>query len=347
MKRRTPLTAVGTLRRIALLLAQLDEKSFRAQAFYRAASALAALPGDELTARAAAGTLIAIPGVGPVSAGIAADAALGRESEYLARLEDQARELGTTPEGSLFNTLRGDCHVHSDWSDGRTSIREMAEAAIALGREYIVLSDHSPTLTIARGLSVERLREQLRVVAQLNADLAPFRILTGIEVDILTDGSLDQEDELLAQLDVVVASVHSLLRMERGPMTERLLAAIANPHLDILGHCTGRMRTRRRDRPESEFDSARVFEACARLGKAVEINSLPERRDPPHRLMREALEAGCQFTIDSDAHSPLALAGTMPGCRRAVESAITSDRVMNTLSADGLLEWARSHDSNE
>ena len=344
MERHAPLTAVGTLRRIALLLVQLDEPSFRARAFNRAASALAALPEADLAARAATGSLVAIPGVGPVSAGIAADALLGRESEYLRRLESQAAELAVTPEGALFNALRGDCHVHSDWSDGRASIREMAETAIALGRDYVVLTDHSPTLQIARGLSPDRLREQLLIVEQLDVELAPFRILTGIEVDILSDGTLDQEDDLLARLDVVVGSVHSLLRMERAAMTERMLAAIANPHLDILGHCTGRMRTRRRDRPESEFDSARVFEACARLGKAVEINSLPERRDPPHRLMREALEAGCQFTIDSDAHSPTALAGTMLGCRRAVESSVTADRLVNTLPADGLLEWARSHD---
>ena len=277
MKRHAPLTAVGTLRRVALLLVQLDEPSFRAQAFNRAASALAALPEGELAARAATGSLVAIPGVGPVSAGIAADALLGRESEYLRRLESQATELADTPEGALFNALRGDCHVHSDWSDGGASIREMAETAMALGRDYIVLTDHSPTLQIARGLSPDRLREQLLVVEQLNVELAPFRILTGIEVDILSDGTLDQEDDLLARLDVVVGSVHSLLRMERAAMTDRMLAAIANPHLDILGHCTGRMRTPRRDRPESEFDSARVFEACARFGKAVEINSLAAR----------------------------------------------------------------------
>jgi putative hydrolase len=303
------------------------------------------LSEEEVAARAADGSLVALPGVGPVSASIVADAILGRPSEYLRRLEEQAGELATTPAGKLFNALRGDCHVHSDWSDGRSSIFEMAESAIALGRDYIVLTDHSPTLRIARGLSVERLREQLLVVEELNAVLAPFRILTGIEVDILPDGALDQEDELLAGLDVVVASVHSLLRMDREAMTERMLTAVANPHLDILGHCTGRMRTRRRDRPESEFDSARVFAACARFGKAVEINSLPERRDPPHRLMREALEAGCWFSIDSDAHSTTALAGTMLGCRRAVESGISSDRVVNVLPADGLLDWVRSHDA--
>ncbi|MEX2372849.1 MAG: hypothetical protein WD800_03525, partial [Dehalococcoidia bacterium] len=162
---------------------------------------------------------------------------------------------------------------------------------------------------------------------------------------ILADGSLDQEDELLGRLDAVVGSLHSLLRMEREAMTERMLTAIADPHLDVLGHCTGRMKTRKRDRPESEFDSARVFEACARYDKAVEVNSLQARRDPPLRLMREALAAGCRFAIDSDAHSPGALAGKARGCERAVEAGITADRVVNTMPADDLVAWARSHEA--
>lgn len=337
-----PQHAVDVLRRVALLLALLDEPH-RARAFGRAASAVAALPPGEIEARAESGTLVDVPDVGPASAILVAKALAGEPPEYLSRLESRAGALRGTPMGAMFHALRGDCHVHSNWSDGKASIREMAETAAALGREYIVLTDHSPTLQIAHGLSPERLREQLDVVRDLNAELAPFRILTGIEVDILPDGSLDQEDELLAGLDVVVGSVHSMLRMERKAMTERMLTAVANPHLDILGHCTGRMRTRRRDRPESEFDAARVFEACVRQDKAVEINSLPERRDPPRRLMQQALDAGCLFTIDSDAHSPLALAGTMLGCRRAVESGIPAERVVNTRPADSLLEWADSH----
>ena len=170
----------------------------------------------------------------------------------------------------------------------------MAEAARDLGHDYLVLTDHSARLTVAHGLNAERLRAQLDVVAELNVDLAPFRILTGIEVDILEDGALDQELDLLAELDVVVASVHSKLRMESPAMTERMLAAIESPHTDILGHCTGRLITGR-GRPQSTFDADAVFSACARTGTAVEINSRPERQDPPQDLLRQAVSLGCSF----------------------------------------------------
>ena len=169
----------------------------------------------------------------------------------------------------------------------------MAEAARAIGHDYVVLTDHSPRLTVANGLSAERLERQLDVVAELNAELAPFRILTGIEVDILEDGTLDQKPSLLARLDLVVASVHSKLRMPSKDMTPRMVAAIANPHTDVLGHCTGRLVTGGRGtRPESEFEADVVFAACAQFGVAVEINSRPERLDPPKRLLRLAVEAG-------------------------------------------------------
>ncbi len=331
------------LRRIAFLLEQAGEPAYRSRAFRRAADTVGDLNEVEIRKRTDAGTLTDLPGVGPVTAGIVAEALAGVTPPYLARLEERALEARSTDAGRLAAALRGDCHVHSDWSDGAASIREMAMAAIELGHEYIVLTDHSPSLRIARGLSGDRLREQIAAVDVLNQELAPFRILTGIEVDILPDGSLDQDADLLARLDVVVGSVHSLLRMERDAMTERMLEAIENPSLDILGHCTGRMKTRKRDRPESEFDSARVFAACARYGKAVEVNSLEERRDPPQRLIQEALARGCQFALDSDAHSPGALAGKRRGCERATAAGVTVDSVVNTWPAEALLDWARSH----
>jgi putative hydrolase len=238
--------------------------------------------------------------------------------------------------------IRGDCHVHSDWSDGGATIREMAETAIELGHDYMVLTDHSPRLTVANGLSVERLRTQLDEVAALQEELRPFRILTGIEVDINEDGSLDQEPELLSRLDVVVGSVHSVLRMEERQMTRRMVTALANPHLDILGHCTGRMKTRRRNRPESTFDAAIVFAAAVRFDKAIEINSRPERLDPPKRLLRLALEAGCRFAIDTDAHAPGQLDWQVLGCERAFACGVTAAEVVNALPADGLLAWTRS-----
>jgi putative hydrolase len=329
---------------VAALLEQLGESRYRSSAFRAAAATVAAVPLDELRVRAEAGRLRELRGLGEVTAAVVTEALAGEVPRYLAKLEEQAAAAAPRAGAALLQALRGDCHVHSEWSDGTVPIREMAEYARDLGHEYMVLTDHSPSLRIANGLSAERLREQLDVVAALNRELAPFRILTGIEVDILLDGTLDQDDALLSQLDVVVGSVHSKLRMEHDEMTVRMLAAVANPHLDILGHCTGRMRTRRRDRPESTFDAQRVFEACMRYNKAVEINSLPERRDPPSRLMTQALEIGCRFAIDSDAHGPGQLDLKALGCDRAAACEVPADRVVNTLDAEALLAWTRSHD---
>jgi putative hydrolase len=228
--------------------------------------------------------------------------------------------------------------VHSLWSDGGAEIDVMARAARDLGHEYMALTDHSPRLTIANGLSRERLLKQLDIVAALNEDLAPFRILTGIEVDILEDGKLDQDDDILARLDVVVASVHSKLRMEKQQMTRRMVTAIANPHTDVLGHCTGRYVTGR-GRPQSEFDAELVFHACEQFGTAVEINSRPERLDPPNDLLKLAVEMGCQFAIDTDAHAPGQLEWQSYGADKAVETGVTIDRVVNSWSVSALLEW--------
>jgi putative hydrolase len=218
----------------------------------------------------------------------------------------------------------------------------MAAAARDLGHDYIVLTDHSPRLTIARGLSAERLREQLEVVETLNEQLAPFRILTGIEVDILEDGSLDQEPELLSRLDVVVASVHSKLRMESEQMTRRMITSLTDPHMDILGHCTGRIVVGR-GRPESTFNAELVFAAAAKFDKAIEINSRPERLDPPRRLLRLAVEAGCHVSIDTDAHAPGQLEWLFFGCDRAAECGVPAESIVNAMDAEGLTAWTASH----
>jgi putative hydrolase len=333
--------AAGALNRIAFILERMGERAHRARSFRRAAGAVAALTAEELHDRIEAGRLEELPGIGPVTAAIVAEAVAGGVPRYLERLEAELTARGPAPGDALLAALRGDLHTHSEWSDGRASIRAMAEAARELGREYIALTDHSPSLRIARGLSAERLLEQLEVVEALNREMAPFRVLTGIEVDILPDGSLDPEPEVLARLDVVVASVHSLLRMERKEMTRRMLRAIEDPHMDVLGHCTGRMRRRRGDRPESEFDAEAVFAACAERGKAVEVNCQPARRDPPRRLLRVALEAGCRFAIDSDAHVPGELGWLHIGCDRAAEEGVTAERVVNALGVEALLEWTR------
>jgi len=341
---------VADLRRIAFLLERAQEATYRVQAFRRAAGVLARLEPAMLARRAAAGTLTELSGVGDVTARCVAESLSGEQPVYLRRLEEAA-ETGPVDEeaGLLRAALRGDCHSHSDWSDGGSPIEEMALAAIDLGHDYLVLTDHSPRLTVANGLSADRLRKQLDVVAALNEALAqahdpddgsaPFRILTGIEVDILADGSLDQEEELLAELDVVVASVHSELRAPSEKMTPRMLAAIANPHVDVLGHCTGR-RVKGRPRPESTFDAAAVFAACAEHGVAVEVNSRPDRLDPPRRLLRQAIEAGCLLSIDTDAHAPGQLDWLHNGCLRAAQCGADPAMIVNTWPADRLLPWA-------
>lgn len=332
---------VTALKQIAFLLERANEPTYRVKAFRGAAAAIETFPLAQVAALAASGSLKSLKGVGDVTAAVITEAVRGDIPGYLQKLNAEAQ---WPPENGreLRAALKGDCHVHSDWSDGGSPVREMAETAIALGHEYMVLTDHSPRLTVARGLSPERLRAQLELVSELNAELAPFRILTGIEVDILDDGALDQEPDLLRQLDVVVASVHSKLRMEREAMTRRMVMAIANPNMDILGHCTGRYVVGK-NRPESEFDAEIVFEACRQFGKAVEINSRPERLDPPRRLLRLAEEMDCVFTVDSDAHAPGQLDWQPYGCDRAAQCGVPAPRVMNTLSAEGLLDWARSH----
>lgn len=349
------LDPVTVLRRIAYLLERASAETYRARAFRTAADTAERLGIDELRRCAAIGTLTDLAGVGKRTAGVITDVLAGRVPDYLAGLErDAARPVATGGE-TIRAALQGDLHLHSDWSDGGSSIQEMLTAAAELGHRYLALTDHSPHLTVAHGLTAGRLREQLAVIAELAAVggdaeddagagdsgvRSPIRLLTGIEVDILEDGALDQDPALLDRLDVVVASVHSKLRMSSAPMTRRMITALADPHVDILGHVTGRLITGDRGtRPESEFDAGLVFEACAHFGVAVEINCRPERLDPPMRLLREAVEIGCLFSIDTDAHAPGQLTWQPYGCARAREAGVPLDRIVNTWGVADLLAW--------
>ncbi|MBM7788959.1 PHP domain-containing protein [Tenggerimyces flavus] len=337
------LPPIRQLQRIGFLLERKREETHRVRAFRKAAWALQKLSPKELDAHVAAGSLTDVPDVGKTTAKVVMEAAEGRTADYLAKLESVVGPLVAGGD-ALRSMLRGDLHTHSEWSDGGSPIEEMAETAIELGHDYMALTDHSPRLKVANGLSIERLREQLDVVKRVNAELAPFRILTGIEVDILEDGRLDQSPEILAELDLVVASVHSKLRMESDEMTRRMVIAIANPNVDVLGHCTGRLITGGRGtRPESTFDAEIVFEACRRFDVAVEINSRPERLDPPKRLLRLAEEMGCVFSLDTDAHAPGQLDWQPYGCLRAEECGVPGDRIVNTMELDDLLAWTEQH----
>ncbi|MFF2549599.1 PHP domain-containing protein [Nocardia sp. NPDC058058] len=328
---------VVALRQIAFYKDRAREDTRRVTAYRNAADIIEGLDADRREQLGKSNDWQSLPGIGPKTAAVIAQAWSGREPDALVQLRTAARDLGG---GELRAALRGDLHLHSNWSDGVAPIAEMMAAAQALGHEYCALTDHSPRLTVANGLSPDRLRRQLDVIDELREQFAPMRILTGIEVDILDDGSLDQEPELLDRLDIVVASVHSKLKMESAAMTRRMVRAVSGGQADILGHCTGRLvEGNRGTRPESAFDAEAVFTACRDHGTAVEINSRPERRDPTTRLLKLALDIGCDFSIDTDAHAPGQLDFLGYGAQRALDNGVPADRIINTWPVDTLLAW--------
>lgn len=334
------MTPAEALESIAYLLEAELAPSYKVRAFRRAASTVREIEPVRLDALHRQGRLKSLPGVGDATATVIAEALSGERPSYLVALEARRPPALGGAAGALLAALRGDCHLHSDWSDGGSPIAVMADAAAALGHDYAVLTDHSPRLRVAHGLSAERLVHQREVLAELAPALAPFRLLSGIEVDILDDGALDQDEGLLGQLDLVVASVHSKLAMERRAMTARMVAAVSSPHVDVLGHVTGRLVTGR-GRRASDFDAEEVFAACAATQTALEINCRPERQDPPDDLLAVAVAAGCLFSIDTDAHAPGQLEWQRLGCERAAAAGVSAERVVNTWPLAELLAWAQ------
>ena len=353
-----PLSPRDALTRVVYLMDRSLAPGQKIKAFRRARDVVdevERLRGpDELAAMAAAGKLTDLPGIGASTAAVIAQALAGDVPERVRDLE-ASTAVPLSDAGAPYRAaLAGDCHLHSDWSDGGAPIRDMALAAMGLGHRWMVLTDHSGRLTVAHGLNAERLTEQLDVIAALNAELAPFRILTGMEVDILEDGTLDMTPDMLARLDVVVASVHSKLRMDRTAMTHRMVRAIADPNVDILGHCTGRKLSSSGEqptsdaepkRPPSDFDAELIFAACAKFDVAVEINCRPERQDPPDDLLELALEWDCKVSIDTDAHAPGQLEWQAYGCDKAAAHGIDPNRIVTTWDADRLLAWTASHNA--
>jgi putative hydrolase len=329
---------VVALRQIAYYKDRASEDPRRVMAYRNAADIVESLTEAQREKHGNAGSWQTLPRIGPKTAKVIAQAWAGREPDVLVELRSAARDLGG---GEIRAALRGDLHLHSNWSDGSAPIEEMMAAAQGLGHEYCALTDHSPRLKVANGLSADRLRQQLDVIDELRERFAPMRILTGIEVDILDDGDLDQVPDLLDRLDVVVASVHSKLSMDAAAMTRRMVAAVSHPRVAVLGHCTGRLVAGGRGiRPESKFDAEKVFTACRDNGTAVEINSRLERRDPPTRLLQLALEIGCHFSIDTDAHAPGQLDFLGYGAQRALDNGVPAERIINTWPVERLLEWA-------
>ncbi len=330
----------GLNQAIALLDRGLSDP-YRIAAFSKARLTVDATSDEELLARAEADTLHELPAVGAKTAGVIRAAILGLPDPYLISLDDETRISITSAGAVVRSALKGDLHTHTDWSDGGASIEAMAQAAAAIGHEYVAVTDHSGRLTVAKGLDKSRLQRQLDQIETLRTEILErhgIRVLTGVEVDINEDGSLDGDDDALSQLDIVVASVHSRIAMPEPEMTERLLLAVSHPHVDVLGHCTGR-KVVGRGRAGSTANWDLVFTACATFGTAVEINCRPERLDPPRSLLRRARDLGCMFSIDSDAHAPGQLEWQPYGCDRAAETGIEADRIINAYRWDALRSW--------
>jgi putative hydrolase len=237
-----------------------------------------------------------------------------------------------------LSQYQGDVHSHTNWSDGRATMLEMAQGAQALGYRYLGVTDHSPRIKVVNGLGAERLLAQSLEMAGVQSQLDELTLLQGIEVDILEDGTLDLPDAVLELLDVVIASPHVKLRQEESSMTERMLRAVSNPHVDVIGHPTGR---RPGSREGATYDYEAVFKEAARHKVALEIDCDPARMDLSPEMARLALECGCNFTLDADAHAPAELAYVPMGAWMARRAGIPQDRILNFLDVDELTSALR------
>jgi len=252
--------------------------------------------------------------------------------------EIEASETGKLPHLIELKDIRGDLHMHTVASDGRNTIEEMAAAAKDRGYEYIALTDHSKAVTVANGLDEKRATKQIAKIHAAQKKISGIRLLTGMEVDILKDGRLDMDDELLAQLDIVITSVHSYMNLEKAAMTERILAAIENPYTQIIAHPTGRLVLRR---DPFDYDMQKIFEAAKRHGVVMECNSHPDRLDLKDVHLRAARDAGVKLIIDTDSHATSHLDLMKYGVGTARRGWVEKKDVINTLPLDAFLSALR------
>jgi len=330
--------AAQGLSEIGYLLRQDPEQRFRAKAFSAAAWSLA-LERPDLASLHKSNELTTIEGVGPGIAKVLTELMETGHSRYLDRLREQMKQPARDDESNLdFAGYEGDVHSHSNWSDGKATMLEMAQGAEAMGYRYLGVTDHSPRITVVHGLNAERLLAQSREMADVQAQVPNVALLQGIEVDILEDGALDLPDVVLELLDVVIASPHVKLRQEPAAMTERMLRAVSHPHVDVIGHPTGR---RPGSREGANYDFEAVFKEAARHHVALEIDCDPARMDLSPEMARLALELGCNFSLDADAHTPGEFAYVPMGLWMARRAGIPKERILNFLPLDQLTEILR------
>jgi putative hydrolase len=326
-------TAAQVLSEIGYLLRQNEKERFRAKAFSAAAWTLA-LERPNLDALQATGSLTSIEGVGEGIARVLTDLIQTGQSRYLNRLREQMKQPALDDETDLdLDAYQGDVHSHTKWSDGRATMLEMAQGAAALGYRYLGITDHSPRITVVHGLNAERLVAQSREMAEVQKQVEGVTLLQGIEVDILEDGSLDLPDAVLEILDIVIASPHVKLRQEPAAMTERMMRAVSHPHVDVIGHPTGR---RPGSREGATYDFEAVFKEAARNGVVLEIDCDPARMDLSPEMARMARDLGCNFVVDADAHAPAEFAYVAMGFWMARRAGIPKERILNFRPLDEL-----------
>jgi putative hydrolase len=330
--------AAQVLSEIGYLLRQDPDEKFRAKAFSAAAWSLA-IERPDLAALHASNELTSLEGVGAGIAKVLVEVLDTGRSRYLDRLREEMKQPARDDESAIdFAQYRGDVHSHSNWSDGKATMLEMARGAEAMGYEYLGVTDHSPRIKVVNGLNADRLLLQSREMAEVQAQVPGVALMQGIEVDILEDGALDLPDTVLELLDVVIASPHVKLRQEPAAMTERMLRAVSHPHVDVIGHPTGR---RPGSREGANYDFEAVFKEAARHGVALEIDCDPARMDLSPEMARFALECGCNFAVDGDAHAPAEFSYVPMGMWLAQRAGIPQNRILNFLPLDELTDALR------